>query len=142
MAALKLDDVLKQFNLETLVELENGVAFAQIMRLFEQCVADIISRPGETRDRKVSVDFVMKGKTRLIEEVRGEKLVKTLVTEGVSMKIVSDNSIPNRQTTEYDMGIAPGNKLVFNPHFSDNHRQLPLLNEDDGEPAATVMFGG
>lgn len=116
---------LLDFDLETMRELGGGAPFRQIMRLVEQCVKDCEDRPREARPRKVMICLEITPKTSEQPDSIDEDSFK-VVADGLGLKILCDNKLPNRKSMSFDCGIAPGNKILFNPYNPTNHRQLPL----------------
>lgn len=112
---------LEELNFENLAKLGGGVAVAQVMRLLQSAVSDITQRPGDDRSRKVILGFELIPVAEN-EADEDEGTIRKVVT-GVKMRLHMDLKIPNRKTTEYDLGIGAGNSLLFNPDSPHNHRQ-------------------
>lgn len=129
---------LLDFDLETIKQLGGGAVFLQVARLLEQAVADCQARPKEKRPRKVSILINVTPKTR-DEDGIDEEMTRT-IADGLGLEIQCDMKLPNRKSMQFDCGIGPGNKILFNPYNSTNFRQPPLPiivdQQRDGKEAA------
>lgn len=122
---------LNELNLANLGLLDDGVVVRQVMLLIQNAVADIKSRPGERRARKVQIQLELTPKT-VREQDEDGKRVFTLLT-GVALKVGLDVKLPNRRTLEYDLGVSTNSdRLLFNENSPFDHRQRTLF---DAEPA-------
>ncbi len=117
---------LSEFSLENLALLDDGLVVRQVALLIRSAVADIKSRPGEKRPRKIQIQVELTPKTVREEDEDGQR-VHTLLT-GVAMKVGLDCKLPNRKTLEYDLGVAGSqDRLLFNPNSPYDHRQKTLF---------------
>lgn len=119
---------LEELNFQTLDLLDDGVAVKQCMKLIQQALADIKSRPGEKRPRKVMLQLNLTPKV-LTEVDEDAGRIERILT-GVGLEIKMDVRLPNRGTLTYDMGIN-GDRLVFNRNSPFDHRQPTLFDADD-----------
>lgn len=126
-----------ELNLTSLEELGEGAAFRQVQILMAQAVADVRSRPGEKKPRKLTVQFELSPRVRL--EEYGEGQVRTIL-DAIALKLRMNVTCPPRETLEYDCGFTDKNSLVFNPEAPHNHRQVNLP-EDDENPATAGRVG-
>lgn len=119
---------LEELNFQTLDLLDDGVAVKQCMKLIQQALADIKSRPGEKRPRKVLMQLDLTPKVVIERDDETGHSETTLV--GVGLQIKMDCRMPNRGTLQYDLGIS-GDRLVFNRNSPLDHRQPTLFDADD-----------
>ena len=127
---------LERLSLESLAELDNGIAVKQFLRLLEQAQADIKSRPGEKRPRKIQIQLSLTPKT-VIERDDELGTTETILT-GCALGIFLDVKLPNRRTLEYDLGVGVDGALFFNPNSPFDHRQPTLFDNRNVVDAKSV----
>lgn len=111
---------LVELDLASLEQLGGGAAFEQVRRLIEEAVDDMNRRPGDKGKRTIKINLVFEPITRV--EQLDEQNFRT-VLDGVSLSIEMDFTRPKRKALGYDLGLAAGGRLVFNPDSPHNHRQ-------------------
>jgi hypothetical protein len=117
--------VLMKLDLENLKVLDDGRLEAAFAQELKHVVLDLMDRPGDDRERSVT----LKAKLKPICDDRGE-------CESVAVKFEFGNKLPPRKSKVYDMQArkaAGGPMLVFNElSLGDvNQNTLPFEGDHD-----------
>ncbi len=116
----------KQFTLNSIQDIHNGVVALAVNHAIRQCVQDINDRSGDKAKRKV---------TLLIELVPIlDKHTAALDTIGATFKVKT--AIPERYSHEYPMLATRDGTLLFQPQSPFDPRQQALNFDGASVPPA------
>lgn len=118
---------LTALDLEGLAKLDNGVVRAGIEKALERCHHDMTDRPGNGKDRVVTLKIVM----RPSSDEKGK-------LQRVATRCEIEEKIPKRSTADYEMKPSPDGQLVFHELSSDDADQGTLFSPSDEHPSGYV----
>lgn len=117
----------KQFNLNSLIDLDGGKAHIAANHAINQVVKDIIDRYGDKAKRKVLVEMTFVPVL--------DRNLAVLDTIDVDIKIKT--SVPVRQTTAYPMLPTKDGALMFSPESPHDPRQSSLFRKGETPEGVT-----
>lgn len=103
---------------ETLSRLDRGKYKATLEQAFQRAVQDCIDRPGDDRNRQVTVQFDLAPTVEVEDNV--------MYCDGVKARYQVRAKLPNWESKVLDFGVRKDGSLVFNEASPDNHRQMAL----------------
>jgi hypothetical protein len=117
-------------SLENLKHLDLGKAALTFDDCLRRAVRDCLERPGDKRDRRVSMVLTLVPSAN----IQGE----SITCEGAKGKFLIQVKIPNYETAEVDFGVRNTGALIFSPANPRDHRQesLPLEADYDADSQA------
>ncbi len=104
--------MIKQFTFQDLAEFDGGVIRAAVGAALKRAVEDCDDRPGLKAARKITLQLEFK-----------PLMDQDGLAEEAAFKFKLRESLPNRESKEYVMGMRKGGVLTFNPDSLDNHGQ-------------------
>ena len=107
---------------ENLAQVDNGKVDKLLKFHMQNVSRDLMARPGDSSERKISVEFHFKP----VMDDTGE-------CECAKVEIDVKSKVPIYRTKPYEMRVVNGG-VLFNRDFPDSHRQQSLLEgtENDG----------
>jgi hypothetical protein len=111
---------LKRVSLNTMGELDGGLAATTFQDALKRAVKDCIERPGDKRPRKVILQMTLVP----VPVISGN----TIDCDGAKGSFQCRVKIPDWEAREVDFGVQNSGDLIFNPDSPRDHRQMTLLN--------------
>jgi hypothetical protein len=116
---------LMRLSLESIKEVQGGVALEMFQNALHRAVRDCIDRPGDKRVRKVTLQM----NVTPVAVVNGN----TIDCDGAKGVFQCRSKMPDYETAEIDFGVQNSGDLIFNPDSPRDHRQTTLLPSDESE---------
>jgi hypothetical protein len=113
---------LQRLTLETIKDLDSGIAMETFQTAVQRAVKDCLDRPGDKRARTVVLQF----KITPVATITGN----TIDCDGAKGIFQCKTKIPEFETREVDFGVQQNGDLIFNPDSPLNHNQMTLLDEE------------
>ena len=110
---------LMRLSLESIKEVQGGVALEMFQDALHHAVKDCIDRPGDKRARKVTMQMNITP----VAVTNGN----TIDCEGAKGVFQCRAKMPDRESAEIDFGVQNSGDLIFNPDSPRDHRQTTLL---------------
>jgi len=114
---------LKRLTLETIKDLDSGIAMETFSIAVQRAVKDCLDRPGDKRARKVMLSLNITPKAVVTNN--------TIDCEGARGIFQCKVKIPDWETREVDFGVQQDGNLIFNPDSPTDHRQMTLIDDPD-----------
>lgn len=102
--------------------MDNGRIGAALNIALKRIAEDLDDRPGDNRERKVTLEITAK------PECAPDGLI-----EGAKVQVQVKDAIPTRKSRVYDVGVRKGGMMVYQEMSPDNHLQSPLPFDADDE---------
>ena len=112
---------LERLSLETIKDLDSGIAMQTFQQAVQRAVRDCIDRPGDKRARKVILQLAVTP----VPIIEGN----TIDCDGAKGIFMCRVKIPDWETRQVDFGVQQSGDLIFNPDSPNNHRQTTLLED-------------
>jgi hypothetical protein len=109
-----------QLSLDTLKELDDGKPMAAFNVHLGRIAQDCLDRPGEGKERSVTLKVV----TKPVVESDGD-------CNEVKAQIFVQSSIPTHKTKVYSFGLRRNGTMVFRPDNLDSIDQATMFGGDD-----------
>ena len=113
---------LQRLTLETIGNLDSGIAMETFQTAVQRAVKDCLDRPGDKRERKVVLQLAVKP----VAVISGN----TIDCEGAKGNFTCKTKIPDYETREVDFGVQQNGDLIFNPDSPTDHRQMTMLDQE------------
>jgi len=113
---------LKRLTLETIKDLDSGIAMETFQTAVQRAVKDCMDRPGDKRARQV----VLQLKIVPVAVISGN----SIDCDGAKGLFLCKVKIPDWETREVDFGIQQSGDLIFNPDSPNNHKQMTLIDDE------------
>ena len=110
---------------DTLQHLDRGVAAAALDKAIRAAVRDCIDRPGDERQRKITLSLAL-------VPVR-EVIANVISCEGAKGTYLVRVRIPDYESQPLDFGVRENGLLIFSENSPGNHRQTNLFSDSETE---------
>jgi hypothetical protein len=114
---------LQRLTLETIKDLDSGIAMETFQTAVQRAVKDCMDRPGDKRARKVVLQFAITP----VATISGNQID----CEGAKGVFQCKTKIPDYETREVDFGVQQSGDLIFNPDSPRDHKQMTCLDGDE-----------
>ena len=118
---------LLRLSLQNISQLDSGLAMEMFQGNLRRAVKDCLDRPTDRRARKVTLQVNLTPVT----EIRGN----IVDCDGAKGVFLCKAKLPDFESREVDFGVQQSGELLFNPDSPQNHKQMTLLDDGDGDSA-------
>lgn len=112
---------LKRLSLDSLRELDSGLAVETFQQAVQRAVKDCLDRPAEKKARKVILQMTIVP----VPVINGN----TIDCDGVKGAFQCRCKVPDVELQQIDFGVQKDGNLIFNPDSPRDHRQATMLEE-------------
>jgi hypothetical protein len=116
---------LLRLSLESIKQLDGGMAMHTFQDAVQRAVKDCIERPGDKRARKVVLQLSLVP----VPMISGS----TIDCDGAKGAFQCKVRIPDWVTREVDFGVQNSGDLIFNPDSPRDHKQMTLLEGEQDD---------